>query len=432
MPVIYFNNFRGFEKTFLPLANVNFFVGENSSGKTSILKLIKILSDQKFWFSQLFSSDEADLGYYSEIASVSAKKKYFEVGILVDNKEKYEGITAVKFKFIDKEGIPVVNELSMIINDVNIQVIVEGELLKYRYGLIDTDKSSKIEKIKFFRSWAEKNNLTSKFHKNLEDNFMSRSPLVFHVQNIVSNLKRDGKIKSRVNFEIPSFLQEMTWIAPIRIEPKRTYDSHKLTFNPDGTHVPYLLKKLLNEDKQNKVKHILQKFGKDSGLFDNISINPLGKDQTSPFELEVTLNNQNLKITNVGYGVSQVLPLLVEIIARPNKAWFAIQQPEIHLHPRGQAAFGDLILMSTLKEKKNFIIETHSDFTIDRYRIKLNKIDDKEKLGNLESQIVFFLKKDGKNTLKCLPIYNDGNVGSEHPDEFREFFIREQLELLSV
>ena len=66
MPVLYFDNFRGFNKTFLPLKNVNFFVGENSSGKTSVLKLIKILSDHRFWFSQEFNSEEAELGYYSE------------------------------------------------------------------------------------------------------------------------------------------------------------------------------------------------------------------------------------------------------------------------------------------------------------------------------------------------------------------------------
>ena len=80
MPVLYFDNFRGFNKTFLPLKNVNFFVGENSSGKTSVLKLIKILSDHRFWFTQEFNSEEAELGYYSEIASYANKtKKYFEI-----------------------------------------------------------------------------------------------------------------------------------------------------------------------------------------------------------------------------------------------------------------------------------------------------------------------------------------------------------------
>ncbi|MBC7552880.1 MAG: AAA family ATPase [Taibaiella sp.] len=48
MKVLYVNNFRGFKKTFLNLKNVNFFVGENSTGKTSLLKLIRILSNDIF------------------------------------------------------------------------------------------------------------------------------------------------------------------------------------------------------------------------------------------------------------------------------------------------------------------------------------------------------------------------------------------------
>ena len=51
MPTIYLNNFRGFKKSYLTLTDVNFLVGENSTGKTSILKLIKLLSDPRFWFT---------------------------------------------------------------------------------------------------------------------------------------------------------------------------------------------------------------------------------------------------------------------------------------------------------------------------------------------------------------------------------------------
>lgn len=433
MPVIYFDNFRGFEKTFLPLSNVNFFVGENSSGKTSVLKLIKILSDEKFWFTQLFSSDEADLGYYSEITSTS-KKKYFEVGILGDESNENEGINAVKFKFINKEGIPVIKELSLIYNDINIQTLIEDDILKYRFEEVKLNNIDKISKIKYFKNWVENVTLAKKkYQEEKEKSFLIKNALIFYVQNIIFRLNENIGHKYNSGIQIPDFLKDIAWLAPIRTEPKRTYDNHNLRFNPDGTHTPYLLNKLLNDDKydRNKFDHILQKFGLDSGLFDKVAIKKLRKEQTSPFELEIFLNNNKLKITNVGYGVSQILPLIIEIMARKEGTWFAIQQPEIHLHPRGQAAFGDLILKSAVIENKNFIIETHSDFTIDRYRLKMNKFENKEILDNIESQIVFFNKKDGKNTLTCIPINNDGSLSENQPKEFREFFIREQLELLS-
>src|SRR5690606_23111930 len=194
-------------------------------------------------------------------------------------------------------------------------------------------------------------------------------------------------------------------------------------------------KKLLtskkNTKKANSVEEILKKFGRDSGLFEEIKITNLGKSDTSPFEIHIVINGNPLKITNVGYGVSQILPLIVEVIARPSKSWFAIQQPEIHLHPKGQAAFGDFILKSYLSEEKNFIIETHSDYTIDRYRLKMNK-NFKSESKNPESQIVFFNRTKDGNTLTCIDINENGSLPDDQPKEFREFFIKEQIELLKV
>ncbi len=49
LPTLYIDNFRGFDDTYIPLKEVNFFVGENSTGKTSILSLINLLYDYSFW-----------------------------------------------------------------------------------------------------------------------------------------------------------------------------------------------------------------------------------------------------------------------------------------------------------------------------------------------------------------------------------------------
>jgi predicted ATPase len=243
------------------------------------------------------------------------------------------------------------------------------------------------------------------------------------------------KIEPKISFDkIPLFMRDIAWLAPIRTEPRRTYDRYNINFKPDGTHSPYLLKRILTDTKHKayakRVEGILAKFGSDSGLFDNISINPLGKNDTSAFEILVSLEGNPIKITSVGYGVSQILPLIVEVISRPNESWFAIQQPEIHLHPRGQAAFGDFIYKSYQNEKKCFIIETHSDFIIDRYRLKLR--DKKDKESPIDSQVLFFDRVNGVNHLCCIKINADGSYDDNQPKEFREFFIKEQLNLLKI
>ncbi len=438
MPVIYFDNFRGFSDTFIPLKNINFFVGENSTGKTSVLKLIKIVSDPRFWLMQDFNSEEAELGYFSEImSSNSSKRKFFDIGLLGDSKDKEVNISAIKMRFFEKEGQPELREICLIDKTINFQAIIEDNGFKYRYSIIDLENITESNKLKYFGKWIKSNGLENKTYTkvNIEGSFF-RQAFLLQIDTIIAReIRKDDKKNEIKGFKIPSFLRDIAWLAPIRTEPKRTYDNYKINFNPDGTHAPYILKKLLkskkNAKKATSVEEILKKFGRDSGLFEEIKITNLGKSDTSPFEIHIVINGNPLKITNVGYGVSQILPLIVEVIARPSKSWFAIQQPEIHLHPKGQAAFGDFILKSYLNEEKNFIIETHSDYTIDRYRLKMNK-NFKSENKNPESQIVFFNRTKDGNTLTCIDINENGSLPDDQPEEFREFFIKEQLELLKV
>ena len=87
MKTLYLNNYKGFTDTFIPFLDVNFLVGENSTGKTSILNLINIISDFNFWFSPNFNNNVVELGYFSEIVNQrNEKKTSFEIGIEFYNK----------------------------------------------------------------------------------------------------------------------------------------------------------------------------------------------------------------------------------------------------------------------------------------------------------------------------------------------------------
>jgi predicted ATP-dependent endonuclease of OLD family len=84
MRVLYINNFRGFQQTLIPIERVNFLVGENSSGKTSILKLIKIISDQTFKQSLDFESSVVDLGRFEDIVNkTESSGNFFEIGMMI-------------------------------------------------------------------------------------------------------------------------------------------------------------------------------------------------------------------------------------------------------------------------------------------------------------------------------------------------------------
>jgi predicted ATPase len=124
--------------------------------------------------------------------------------------------------------------------------------------------------------------------------------------------------------------------------------------------------------------------------------------------------------------VSQALPVLVELLDRKHGSWFAIQQPEVHLHPRAQAALGDVFFEMATSEHKRLLVETHSDFTIDRFRINYRKSKDRKP----ESQILFFERRDKHNTVTALPIDDTGELPEDQPSSYRDFFVGEELRLL--
>lgn len=95
-------------------------------------------------------------------------------------------------------------------------------------------------------------------------------------------------------------------------------------------------------------------------------------------------------------------------------------------HPRAQAKFGSLIYSIAKNEEKIFFIETHSDFTIDRFRIEI-----RQQKQEVDSQILFFTKEKGFNKVVSLKINSRGDLPDHQPEEYRDFFVGESINLLS-
>ena len=84
-------------------------------------------------------------------------------------------------------------------------------------------------------------------------------------------------------------------------------------------------------------------------------------------------------LADVGYGINQILPVIIEGIASQEGSILCVEQPEIHLHPRLQANIADLMIDAIADEpgkRKQWIVETHSELLITRIqrRIREGKI----------------------------------------------------------
>lgn len=431
MKTLYVDNFHGFKNQYIPLKDVNFFVGENSTGKTSILNLIYLLSLPDFWSRQEFNANDIQLGNFDDVISMNSMKKYFRFGIINTDSESKENFTFL-LTFKNQEGSPVISEYNYLFNDIEVKIIfLTNNRIKYKMSTIKVDNNQKKGIAEIFTKWTiDKDESGFKeYNKNKNKNkiLLKDRDLLF-IPYILEREEKCGDGK-KLHFRFPEFFGKIDWIAPVRTKPKRTYDQIVLNQTSEGEHTPYVIKKILSSGKGSKrFKVFIKKFGKESSLFDNLHITKYGKSISSPFALDIILDDKTLNINNVGYGVSQCMPVLVDLFIKHAGSWFAIQQPEIHLHPKAQASIGDYFFECAAKENKKFFIETHSDFIIDRFRLNYKNKDK----GHVESQVLFFERNKTGNNIHSIDIDSNGEYSIEQPSAFREFFIREELNLLEI
>jgi predicted ATPase len=216
--------------------------------------------------------------------------------------------------------------------------------------------------------------------------------------------------------------------APIRAEPQRTFEVTGDQPRPQGSHVPVVLSQIYESDEWEVIERPLVAFSKAAGLFDRISVKRRGNGESGSFQLRVSLSRRERNIIDVGYGVSQVLPIAVDAIRGPKKRIYMFQQPEVHLHPRAQAELATLFGSLVKAHKKQFLIETHSDFLIDRVRIDVR---DKKNITCDDVVILYFEK--GKNGVRIYPIFLDDRANLlDVPDTYRQFFLDEERRFLGV
>ena len=216
--------------------------------------------------------------------------------------------------------------------------------------------------------------------------------------------------------------------APVRSRPKRTYDAAAGRQTAEGDSVPRRLADLSagRERVWKRLEASLVRFGEASGLFDQVGVRRLGPNDSDPFQIRVrkfggTLRGPWRNLTDVGYGVSQALPILVEVMNGDPSRVFLLQQPEVHLHPQAQAALGSLFLAAAA-EGRQLLVETHSDHLLERVRLDIR--DAKTPLGPEAVSILYFERHGLGVRIHSLGFDSEGNVRGT-PDSYRRFFLEE-------
>jgi predicted ATPase len=123
------------------------------------------------------------------------------------------------------------------------------------------------------------------------------------------------------------------------------------------------------------------------------------------FGEEGELRSNTYRATNVGFGLSYVLPVLVALLSAPAGSLVLVENPEAHMHPRGQTRLGELCARAAAGGVQ-VIVETHSDHLLDGARIAIRD----GLLGPERATFHYFSRQNGSAQVETPSIDAEGRL----------------------
>lgn len=480
-------NFRCFGDTqSARIAPITLLVGDNSTGKTSILALIRALWDV-FYADRVpdFGEPPFYLGGFNEIVhnngNESERPQSFTAGFTFsfNNSDEYDEQTtlfeagtnpatdsnectvkreeqvtlfkaSVKFGSQAMAPIPVRRSIScngcsviQSFDDRGVETFtVNTPRGKWRIRETNESNHSYLDRVNDIIPPIDYASLKLRTSAEGERNSVKLEPL----DESPMIIERDVKRVQLLVYDTGNFYlarrgpDRRSWrpaaSAPVRSRPRRTYDPTWNQSDPEGDHVPtYLSQMALKEPEVwQRLKSRLESFGKHSGLFDEIRVRQLGSAASEPFQIQVRKSNDSRKdsfrnLIEVGYGVSQVLPTVTELLRDDNPPMMLLQQPEVHLHPSAAAALGTLLceIAADKERDRRIVVETHSDFIIDRVRMAAR--DGVSGIKPEDVAILYFERRGPGVRIHTIGVDELGNL-LDVPAGYRKFFMEESRRFL--
>jgi len=236
-----------------------------------------------------------------------------------------------------------------------------------------------------------------------------------------------------VSFLVKRFLSSCLHLGPVRQNPERKFFFGGIISPYVGVNGQYTYEILVtNHEMVEKVNKQLSSLN----LGYKIKISTLVHDSS---DLKVStmrlISDSGIDhaITDVGYGISQVLPVILQCMLSKGET-LLIEQPELHLHPAQQAELGDLFINGALSEQKNtIIIETHSEHLLLRLMRRIRETAKENLPKNMppvspdDVAILYVQPTQTGSVVRVLELDAEGQLLDPWPGGFFEEGFRERF-----
>ena len=182
-------------------------------------------------------------------------------------------------------------------------------------------------------------------------------------------------------------------------------------------------------------EHAVQILANDSQLNNNVGKNFRNMDIADTFKISSSNGEKNFRFivktkiadngvnfADVGCGTSQILPIIVQSLMPHEESLIIIEQPEVHLHPKVQADLADFFIKAASKKKK-FLLETHSDYFIERIRYNIMTGDIRT-----EDVAIYYIEQNEAekcSTITTININSNGQYSNLPDDYITNFRLKE-------
>ena len=294
----------------------------------------------------------------------------------------------------------------------------------------------------FFKQWIEEHSYPNNYSLLVSTALAEPQPLSDDWKTMLESLDSDERELNSIQIDIKNLVEKkikrINYLGPFReipsrhFRPQRTPDESLWARGIEAWNVlgrdPTLI------EKTNSYMEDFLKLGYTIKLKESVSL-----DMVLKLHNEEEENDIDLHLLDVGLGVSQVIPVLVGVlhtgrsVAPDTIGIFAVEQPELHLHPAVQVALGDVFIDGIQNSGSTFLVETHSEHLLLRIMRRMRETfedrieEDRFPVTPSDIAVLFVEVHNSRTIIREMPINEHGDLVKAWPGGFFEEDIEEVL-----
>ena len=427
-------NFKSWQDTSnITLRPITGFFGANSSGKTSLIQALLLLKQ---------TADSPDRGIVFHFGDGRTPA---DLGDLKSVVHQHDTSGTLKISLRWKPPSPLrvtdvsTNERVVRSSRIRYEVASREEMIRSSKSMIVKEMSYGVGNVMFGmrRNSKAKYNLFTdgtdfKFIRNRGRAWDLPSPVkCYGFPDQVRAYFTNAGFLSDLELALEESLENVHYLGPLRAQPERRYTwsgAKPIDMGRAGESVVDAI--LASRERGEKIgrgkgrrRATLEEYValwlKELGLIHDFRVVPLA--QGSPvFEVRVRKSPKSAEvlITDVGFGVSQILPVLVLCFYVPKGSTVILEQPEIHLHPAIQAGLADVFIDAWKKRGVQILLESHSEHLLRRLQRRIAEED----VSTDDVGLFFCRADDAGSILDTLELDPYGNITNWPKDFFGDQF----------